>query len=182
MGDADMARKHACLVIAAMILVLGAAHCRAMEPTLGSRKFQHLTLAVGEIPSDCRGFATQGAALSYVRDYLNAHMGPYVDFVNTNNAPVLMITFDCLRLVDASDRGDSRTIGYAVNMLFQFTRPFYEDITYIYAAPWSKARLLFIPYREFSQDYFDELMDETLDEFAALWINDHPAAVNLKKK
>lgn len=157
------------------LLALTAAPARAQEVELGSRKFRHLSLAVGETPPDCRGVVDHGAVLSYIHDNLHAALAGRFEFVNTDNAPVLMTTYDCLRLSDDTERGGGRTVGYAINIDMRFYRPFREDLAYLYAAPWHKSTLLFIPHRDFTQAFFNGLLDESLEEFAGLWLSDHPA-------
>jgi hypothetical protein len=175
-----MSRKLICLLFA--VLWLCAAPALAQDVSLGARNFKHLSLAVGNAPPDCRTLVDQGATLSYIHDYLLKAMGPHFNFVNTDNAPVLMTTFDCLRLTDDTDRGGGRTVGFAVNISMRFYRPFHDDLAYIYAATWHKPTLLFIPYRDFNQDYFNELLNESLDEFISLWLAEHAQPLEPGKK
>ena len=168
-------------LFALCLLLLACACAHAADVELGSRKFKHLSLAVGQTPPDCRGVVNHGAVLSYIHDALHASLAGRFEFVHTDNAPVLMTTWDCLLLTDDTERGGGRSIGFAINITMSFYRPFREDLAYLYAAPWTKSTLLFIPHRDFSQAFFNSLLDDSLAEFSALWLADHPAPLEQRQ-
>jgi hypothetical protein len=156
-----------CVILLAVILSDGGP-CAAVDVTLGARKFKSIAVAVYDVPSDCAKIVSEADIATYVRDTLTARLGETIRFTEDDTAPHLAVKTDCMHLVDTNS-GQSRPIGYAINIIVQFYRPFYEDITYIHAATWTYTELLYIPENDFSQDFFNGLLTDALDEFANLW-------------
>jgi hypothetical protein len=159
------------LLFASIAILTSARCCSAMDVGLGSRKFDKITLAVYDAPADCSSFVNSEATLAHMQDYLAAHAGGFIKVIDSQTSPFLSVQADCMHLVDT--RGEGRTVGYTLNIIVQFQRPFYEDITYVYAATWTRSVLLYIPSDKIIQADYQEQLDLLLEEFISLWLDEH---------
>ena len=155
-----------CMVVLAAVCV-----CRASDFTLGSRKFSKLTIVAYPAASDCRAFVRADATVEHARQYIQDHAGQFVQIIDSDDTPHLSVQVDCMELVNVHHHNE--TLGYSLSILVQFYRPFYEDVAYVHAAPWSHMQLLFIPGDSFTQMDFNEHLDYALDEFTSRWLNEH---------
>ena len=171
MGRNNIANK---LLLALAIALFCANAASAELPTLASRNYTTIKLVAYPVPSDCAKNIRADAIVEHMRGYITEKAANFISFDTANELPHLAVKTDCLKLEDT--RGEGRTIGYVFSIILQFYRPFYEDITYVHASPWSDSDLLYIPTSgDISQAVLNEMLNPLLDRFANMWLDEHRA-------
>lgn len=160
------------LVLPMMIALCPGA--KAMEASLESRDYTTLSLAVDKITTDCSAFIKKDKTLLHMQSYITQRMGDFVTMDYSATVPFLIAKVDCMKLEDVRG-GDIRVVGYSLSIDVHFYRPFYENTTYVFASPWNKSMLIYIPHESFTQADFEEYLDMILEEFCTLWLDEHNA-------